>query len=426
MNFTKFSIFALLGLLSVSSLFAQPKPGDIFREYTYTNDELLMLIYADSSSYREQCKEQQPPEEITIKNIDLDKAIKVEVMAEHWGGHCGSTKRSVRINNNELIPLPIIQNLGKDARSECYYSTQLQQAVLIPLNHLKEGDNTLSFSVSEQTCFNFDWGWFWVYGVVVRVYYDDTKIHVVGEISNIDSNSSIGEYPEVAAKIKADYTDSVDRVEFIGLYEDFDWEGNGVFRQWHYQYDLTDLKYDFGSEIKKSLKYNIGTDLNPPFSVIWNTSNLPDQKEPMKIAARIVLKNGITTITPAVSNIVLDRQRIVKMYKSDDVPEDFSVRIGKTKSCHINLSDDLKNARSAWITVSTWSAATNDGSVHEIRVNGHRIADNFGEFHHFSFNRIPVPVEFLKSGNNEISIYSEFEGHGLEINWPGPVLMVEY
>ena len=421
----KILCFILLSLLCTTALLAEPQPGDIFREYTFVKDGRLMLIYADSASYREQCKEQQPPEKIVIKNVDLDKAVKVEVIAEHWGGHCGSTQRSVRVNNNGLIPLPLIQNVAKGHRPECYYTNQLYQAVEIQLNQLKEGDNTLSFSVSEQTCYSFDWGWFWVYGVVLRIYYDESKPHAEGAIDNLDSNSQIGDFPEVAVRITTDI-DSVDRVQFIGFYEDFDWEGNGVFRQWHYQYNLTELSYDFGSDIKKSLKYNIGTDLNPPFSVIWDTYHLPDQEKPMKIAARIVLKNGITTITPAVNNLTLNRQRKVKMYKSEDVPEEFSARIGKKKSCRIFVPDNLENARHAWITVSTWSAATDDNSVHEMGINDHKLADSFGEFHHFSYNRIPVPLEYLKPGDNEIYIYSEFEGHGLEINWPGPVLMVEF
>ncbi len=425
MSNLKFLCTILLSLFCLNYLLAEPQPGDVFREYTYVKNDRLMLIYADSSSYREQCKEQQPPEEIIVKNIDLDKAIKVEVIAEHWGGHCGSSKRSVRVNNNNPIPLPLIQNVTEGHLPECYYTTQLRQAVEIPLNQWKEGDNTLSFSVSEQTCYSFDWGWFWVYGVVVRVYYDESKPHAEGKITNLVSNSSIGDFPEIAVHVPNDI-DSVERVEFIGFYEDFDWEGNGVFRQWHYQYDLTDLQYDFGSEIKKSLKYNIGTDLNQPFSVIWDTYHLPDQEKPMEIAARIVLKNGITSITPAIKGLTLNRQRKVKMYKTENVPEEFSVRIGKKKSCHITLPDGLANARMAWITVSTWSAATNDNSVHEIGINGHRLADNFGEFHHFRYNRIPVPIEYLKQGENEIYIYSEFEGHGLEINWPGPVIMVEY
>jgi len=417
----RFSCVVLLCLCWTNALLAEQQPGDIFREYTFVKKGWPVLIYADSSSDREQCKERQPPEEIVIKNIDLDKAVRAEVVAEHWGGHCGSTQRSVRVNKNDLIPLPLIQNVPEGHRPECYYTTQMHQAVEIPLSQLKEGDNTLSFYVSKQTCYNFDWGWFWVYGVTLRVYYDESKPHASGEIVDPVSNSSVGDFPKVVAHVTSDI-DSVERVEFIGLYENFDWEGNGIFRQWHYQYDLTAP----GRGIKKPLKYNIGTDLNPPHSVIWDTYHLPDQKKPMKIAARIVLKNGITTITPAVHGLTFNRRRKVKMYKSEDVPENFGVRIGKKKSCHISLTDSLAKARFAWITVSTWSAATDDNAVHEIGINGHKLADSFGKFHHFSYNRIPVPLEFLKPGDNEIYIYSEFKGHGLEINWPGPVLMVEF
>ena len=94
--------------------------------------------------------------------------------------------------------------------------------------------------------------------------------------------------------------------------------------------------------------------------------------------------------------------------------------------CTIDISDDIENAKSACLLLSTWSGKCDDGSIHEIMINGKRISDNFGKLHDFSFDHLSIPLEWIKKGMNEISIYSLFEGHSLEINWPGPVLLIEF
>ena len=37
-----------------------------------------------------------------------------------------------------------------------------------------------------------------------------------------------------------------------------------------------------------------------------------------------------------------------------------------------------------------------------------------------------MPLDRLQAGRNEISLFSTFMGHMIEINWPGPVLLIEY
>ena len=67
-----------------------------------------------------------------------------------------------------------------------------------------------------------------------------------------------------------------------------------------------------------------------------------------------------------------------------------------------------------------------DNSVHELLLNGERLANRFGVMHNYSVNALEVPLRRLKRGDNEVTIYSEFDGHALEVNWPGPVLLVEF
>lgn len=57
---------------------------------------------------------------------------------------------------------------------------------------------------------------------------------------------------------------------------------------------------------------------------------------------------------------------------------------------------------------------------------GKQLKNNFGQWHNYSFDELEAPLALLKPGVNEVSIYSEYTGHGLEINGPGPVLLIEY
>ena len=67
-----------------------------------------------------------------------------------------------------------------------------------------------------------------------------------------------------------------------------------------------------------------------------------------------------------------------------------------------------------------------DASTHELRWNGERLANRFGVFHNYSFDTLEVPLPRLRQGTNEFTLFSTFKGHALEVNWPGPVLLVEF
>jgi len=59
------------------------------------------------------------------------------------------------------------------------------------------------------------------------------------------------------------------------------------------------------------------------------------------------------------------------------------------------------------------------------RLNGQGLAGRFGQFHNYSFNALEVPLALLKSGRNGVDLFSTFKGHTIEINWPGPLLLLE-
>jgi hypothetical protein len=207
--------------------------------------------------------------------------------------------------------------------------------------------------------------------------------------------------------------DRNERVDYIGFYEDFDWEGNGIYRQWHYQYQFGEMMRHLGTAVTAV-----------PYGVVWDTTWLPDQDEPIKIMARITdRQTGISAMTGAVDGISLVRSdRSVRMYKPYDVPENFGVRVGQRKGCKIDVDGDLDKARAARLVFSGWSMAHAD----EIGLNGRVIVRRVGRTDDYSYNALDVPLDVIREGTNEFHIFSNTEHHATEVNWPGPVLMIQY
>jgi len=414
-KFTRLVLVWLLVICGLPNLVVRADAGNIkiFKDFTYSKDNIRCAL--SSNHTRDGALRPNPYPEMTefyLEIDDLRQAIGAELVAEYWGGHIGTSDQKFKLNGHAFIALPTTKNTP--SAPECYYRNILGASVPVPLEHLKTGTNMLQFSLGPQTCYSFNWAWYFLYSVTIRVFYDASRPHPAGGVTLPVSGSVIGDLPKLAVEASSP-NGKITEVIFLGYYDDFDWKGTGEFRQWHFQSQLGQLKQHLGRVIR------------PPFEVTWNNQWVPDQSQPMKIKAIITDETGMKCETPVAENIQLTRSgRSVKMFYSVDVPENFSVRVGQRKACTIQLPADLPPAKSARLVVSTWSAATDDGARHEIGLNGVKLSDNFGVFHSYSYKMLHVPLDLLNSGTNEVYIYSEFEGHGLEINWPGPVLLIEY
>lgn len=413
----KHILTTLLVLVSLATgIRAQPEPGDIYREITFRVDSRHFgeldpdtpRQWPEGDSFHNfQARRPRP------LNLDLGGVTRAELSVEYWGGHIGTTEQKFSVNGNDWIY--IAHPGGMDGDPQCYYRTILgNNAVEIPLEYLESGLNEFVFTAGPQSCYNFDWGFYWVYSFTVRLYYGPEQDHPSGQIVGIAPGDTLRELPTLSAIIDPG-SHRVRQIDFIGLYDDFDWDGNGIYREWQYATD------------QGRIVRHIGTVVAEPYSVRWNTDLLPDQVLPVSLSLKITDETGLTFMTPAVENIQFQRLGwSVKMYDSDDVPERFGVRNGGESQCTIKIEDDLKQARTAQLVLSSWSAKTDDGAKHEIRINGRLLADNFGRFHDHSYDELNVPIDFLNQGVNTISIHSDFKGHALEVNWPGPVLKVSY
>jgi len=406
---------SFLTLLLAGVVFSQPGHGDVFREFTFAEQRFSELDpdctrnFSSGDHSWAHNKPRMVPKELVL---DLKGAVKAEMCVEYWGGHIGTSEQKFRVNGHNWIYLP--QPKNTPTTPNCYYRTLLgNEVVSVPLEQLIDGKNIFQFAAGSQICYNFNFGFYWIYSFTVRIYYGSSKPHPVGRITRAANGSIITDKAIITAQA-ASVNGSIRQVDFIGFYEDFDWEGNGIYQQWHWHTK------------NGVMTRHIGSTGNAPYRVTWDSRWVPDQQDSIKIMARITDEKGIISTTEPVEVFLSRNSRSVKMYKPYDVPEAFGVRVGKSKLCRINVGDDPAKALEARMVLSTWSAATDDGSVHRITLNGKTLADNFGVMHNYSFDYLPVPLAYIQKGTNEIGIYSEFEGHSLEINWPGPVLLVEY
>jgi hypothetical protein len=408
-------------LLAVMPLLlqAQPKPGDIFREYHYTSD---MIVEFDPGSKRTDPKallrRSISGRERNVDIWDLEDAERAEVSLEFWGGHPGTSDQKFRVNRGDWVQIPQIS--GTPTNPRCYFRMlpgTLHQSV--PLSQLKQGRNMFEFRAGPQVCHSIDWGIYKVYSFTVRIYYNDSKPHPTGAIISPSAGASFSDMPVLetraegspAAPRKTEFTPGpVRKVEFVGLFEDFNWEGDGVSRQWHYQTE------------QGAMRRHIGSATEAPYRATWDTRWVPDQSEPVRLAARITSVHGVTYMTPAVEARLVRSVRSVKMYKSGPIPEVFGVRVGKRMTCTVPVPDDPADASDARLAVSTWAGNHADA----FGFNDRKIVDRVGKDDFYSYDLVPFNPKILRRGDNEFFVFSNTKEHAVEINWPGPAVLLEF
>ncbi|MGV3754104.1 MAG: Ig-like domain-containing protein [Verrucomicrobiota bacterium] len=419
MNYNRLFLTLITFTVSISAVRAQ----EVFRESTYTYGAPPTTHFAELDPDTKRVFTGEHAGMATMKRhvpkpltLDVVGAVRAELSVEYWGGHIGTAGQRFRVNEHSWIDLP--QPLGTPTEPQRFHRTLLgNNAAPIPLDQLRSGENIFRFTAGQQIAFRNDWGFYWIYDFTTRVYYDAmVKPHPAGEIISPKEGSTFDDILRLEVTASSP-NGSIARVEFIGEYDDFDWDGDGVWREWQY------------STHHGVLQHHLGTVTSAPWRLKYDARWLPDQVQPIRVRARITDATGITYLTPPIGNIVQKRiHRGVRMIKPVVVPEKWMSRAGKeSPKGTINVSEgDLVGATFARLVLSTWSGDVEDTSVHELRLNGERLAGRFGEFHNYDQDALEVPLGQLRAGRNEVSLFSTFMGHMFEINWPGPVLLIEY
>lgn len=395
-------------LITTQSLMAEPRPGDIFREYHFTDGHGVHICpqgkVRDSASF--------------MMNVDdLKGAIRVELSGLFHTGHIGTSERRIRINSGRAIDLP-----ASDipvSNKECYFTYLFgRPSVEVPLSDLKEGENKLTFFVGPQTCYGFNWPCYGFHNMTLRVYYNSSKPHPTGEIEypkkgHVITNDEL----MIKTKVRADKS-AIAAVDVVGYYFDYPFEGSGKYTDWHYLIDEYGRWFGF-----------INRNTRSPYHETWNLEWLPDQQEPIKLMARVTDVTGMSYMTPAVEGIVLKRtSHSVKMYKTVNMPENYKVRVDERRESTFEPVNSLAGVNQAKIASIIPIGHMENKYFTECGINDVQLRryeglpDLHSDFFYDAY--MNVDRKNLKQGVNKFFVHSNTDGHMTEVCWPGPALLI--
>ena len=417
---------AILGAMSAVAqpIFRHPQPGEVYKENSRIMAKFAQYRVIDPNTPRADAQALLPNPVLSLTVDDLQGAVRAEAVIDFWGGHVGTTGKKIRFNGHSWIAIP---ELTTPPTSGQCYAQQPMVVVDVPLSHLVQGSNSFEGTNTGQSCYNFDWGMQGMFALMVRVYYSpSSKPHPTGSITFPTANGSFGENPAVSAN--ASSSAGISRVDFIANYDGYDIDGDGIYKDWQYNYHFRQ------GDTEMKLYNHVGTDMAAPYSVTWNTDLVPDQPAgSIQILARIRDNNGVWFVTNPVSGLTLSRSgSSVKLYKAQSVPERTWVRDGRTtKSWHYTVpsGDDLSKATSSRILITTWNGIDGDaaaGKSRYYRVNSWTVPTAFGRDHFWSYDNLSMPTSAIQHGTNTFTVYSNSDVFGIEVLWPAPGILVRY
>ncbi len=413
MIFLRTCIIALI--LSCPMAAAQPKPGDLFKEYAWFNESgdcNGALRVGGRLDYRliEQVDDYrgkgiiQPP-----FDIDLKEAIRAELLVEKMLCHGDTEGLRVRINGGDPISIPEAEHILKPQSA---YAHHFNAVVPVDLSSLKEGlGNNFLFEVDTT-------GHWWpqnlVYGMILRIYYKPELVVDRGAITQPKSGATLGEENQLT--YQAAPGESIKKIDFVGHYEDVDLEGDGRYKQWHYSYH------------KCQIYNHIGTISKAPFQYQWKTEWLPDQEEKIRLAAFIHRSDGYIYMTEAHNQLSLNRPGIsVELCKPYRRPRGWFTRDGIFEE-RFQVRGELKDIVEAKMVFRTWSP----GYFNGIYINDFIVMTREGPKYDYYQHDVPIEAIYaLKAGENQLKtgltpLYPEGMVHGVEVQWPGIMLLVKY
>jgi hypothetical protein len=387
---------------------AQPRPGDVFREYLWTKadgDAGGALRVGGRLGYGGGAV--ALPQE-----LDLTDAMRAEVVIEKLLCHDGTRGLAISINNNAWIDVPEASGIPQPPWN---YQHHIYPVVPVPLDQLHSGGgNQFRLKVSDEHPRN--WPQHLIYGVHVRIYYDPArKSHPAGRLVSPVSGAVLGTKVELEAAATSP-NGRIRQVDFLGEYEDVNLEGDGVYCQWHYHY------------VRAVLTGHLGTVTAAPWKLSWDTSWVPDQPQPLRLAARITDETGLTYLSEAVERLTLKRDGLsVELCKPYEVPKKWVTRSGE-KTERFRVRGDLSQAVAAQLVWVSWSPGYMDG----LYLNDQRVFDVEGPRYAYYTHRVQLPdLRALRPGENVLKtgLTPKRNGqmvHGMEVNWPGIMVLIQY
>lgn len=411
--------FLLLGLVVGSiTASAQPVPGDVFREYSWLPDmvaeEGQFLRVGGRLDYQIE-PAHFPPDlhrdgHIPFGHtIDLERAIRAEVVLERVQSHEDTRGLALQVNNQAWLPVPPPARVPRPASDYMFHD---YPAVPVPLAHLQPGaGNTFKLKVDSTQRWNWPQNIF--YGVLLRVYYAPDKINGQAVVTGLTPGDTL--HDQQTLTLEASAPEAIARVEYIGQYADFNWQGDGVYRQWQYHTH------------RGVLRNHLGTATAPPFQVTWDTGWVPNQPGDIQVAARVTDREGLIYITPALSNLRLRRAHRVELARPYRQPANWATREDSLVS-YVAVHGDLSYAEAVQLAWRSWSPCYARG----VFVNDVRVFDREGPCYDYDEHLLELEEPaFLQHGENVVStgktpLIDGHMVHGMEVQWPGIMMKVRY
>jgi hypothetical protein len=414
-------VLAATGTGQAQKLLRSPQAGDIFKEFSRANMGYSEWRVTDPAATNPGAQANLPNAVLYLNVPDLQHAIRAEAVIDVWGGHAGTSNKRIRFNNNSWISVPELRT--PPGSGECWLS-QYNAVVDVPLYHLSEGSVSVEGTCDGQICYDFGWGQWGFNGIVLRVYYDSTKTHPTGTITSVSQGGTLGENPTITVNASSPF--GISRVDFLGYYDAYDTDGDGVYLDWHYNYHRS------LTETVMQMHNHIGTATSAPWSVTWNTARVPDQDlGGITLGAIIRDNNGVMYMAPYVEDVSLVRaNRSVRLYKPYNMPQQCELRVGATKWSNFTVPDgtSLADATEATFWLSSFNGldiTIAPGEDHWVKVNSHTLP-LFGDNHFYALSVVTFPASALVVGENTVEYHSESSGTGMMFHWPGPGIIVQY
>ncbi len=351
-------VWVILVTILPGSGSAQPRSGDVFREYRWTN------MGGDSGgAFRVGGRLDYGGGPIELSHdIDLEHATRAEVVVEKLLCHDSTRGLAISWNGNPWIAIP---EAGGIPFPQWEYQHHIYPTVDVPLQQLVRGGmNQFRMKVDKKHAWN--WPQNLIYGVHLRVYYDASrKPHPDAQLIAPGPNASLSTTVELQVNA-SNSNGRIARVDFLGRFEDVNLEGDGLYNQWHYHY------------VRSKLNGHIGTATAAPWRVTWDTTWIPDQPEPFQLAAWVSDDTGLTLFSESVCGLTLDRQdRSVELCKPYDVPKRWVTRKGEHEE-RFRVEGDLAKATAARLVWCSWSPGYMEGLLLDGRHPSRRLLNLHG------------------------------------------------
>lgn len=414
----RFLFTAIIILSAITgALYGQPQPGDVYKEYIWTT----INVQGKEKHFRVGGKldYRNTPEnfnELIDKDgwirfpyiLNLKNAVRAEIQIEKNLCHEGTRGLSINFNENGWFRFPESDSIPYPQWNYLHHTYPVAE---IPLNSLKKSGNL--FMLQVDSIQEWNWPQNLVYGLILRIYYDksigppDVRWITPRARSTISGNV-VFEIKEGDIRIY--------NVDFIGNYEDINYEGDGIYHRWHYH-------YYYGK-----IMHNIGSVSEPPFKVTWNTDWIPDQEHPITIGAVVSFDDDYKFFMRPLRDLRLERDYHVMLIKPFDQPENWTTRADHFSE-KIFINRDPVEAMACQLVWTSWSPCYGNG----LYVNDYVVFTREGPCYDYFFHRVDVRnPEFLKKGENIITTgktpldHTGNMVHGMDIQWPGIMVLIQY